>query len=383
MRCSRISAVILAAGTSSRMGTAKQLLRWDDRPLLQHVLDSVRASAAADIVLVLGFEAEAIQREIEPQNVRIAINHNFQQGMGTSLKAGLAAIDSEAEGALIILADQPLVRPATLDRLIAEHRVGKAQIVIPTYRGFRGNPVLLDRSIFPEVMNLGGDIGCRAIFGDHIEGIVKVPVDDVGILLDIDQRSDLDALRASALKGKTLLETAQRGDGQVADSLAAQPELIVVGRDALARGLARLGQILRFIVTVVDPLLATADFPEADRVLHTLDFSLLGTSPDRHVVVASRGACDEEAIEQALDAKSAYVALVANRKRGEEVLHALRGKGIPPQELASVRIPAGLEICADTPEEIALAIMAQIVLERRKRGTTQAGRTHPVRSSAQ
>jgi molybdenum cofactor cytidylyltransferase len=379
MRRSRTSAVILAAGMSSRMGTAKQLLRWDDRPLLQHVLDKVRASSAAEMILVLGFEAEAIQREIEPQNVRIAINPNYQQGMGTSLKAGLAAVDSEAQGALIVLADQPLVRPETLDRLIAEHQAGRAQILIPTYRGFRGNPVLLDRSVFSEVMNLSSDIGCRAIFGDHIDGIVKVPVDDVGILLDLDQRSDLAALRAVAQKEKTLLETGQRGGRQIDDSRAGQPELIVVGRDALARSLARLGQILRFIVTVVDPLLAATDFPEADRVLHALDFSLLGTSSDRHVVVASRGACDEEAIEQALAARSAYIALVANRKRGEEVLHALRGKGIPPEELAGVRVPAGLEICADTPEEIALAIMAQIVLERGKRGATaHRGQPPPI-----
>ena len=101
-------------------------------------------------------------------------------------------------------------------------------------------------------------------------------------------------------------------------------------------------------------------------MLHTLDFSLLGIQPDRHVVVASRGACDEEAIEQALSAKAAYVALVANPKRGEEVLRALRGKGIPPEELARVRVPAGLDIGAATPEEIALAIMAEIIQQRRK-----------------
>ena len=350
------------------MGTVKQLLRLGDRPLLQHVVDHVRACSAAEIVLVLGFEAEAIQREIKLDNVRLIVNSQYRQGMGTSLKSGLAAVDSEAEGALVVLADQPLVRPQTLDRLIAEHQTGKAQIVIPTYRGFRGNPVLVDRSIFPELMGLNGDTGCRAVFGDHIDGIVKVPVDDVGILLDVDERSDLEALptEQGRWQGGALLETAECRGRQVAVPVAAQPELIVVGRDALAMALAGLGQVLRFSVTVVDPLLRTADCAGADRVLHALDFSLLGTRANRHVVVASRGACDEEAIEQALGAKSAYVALVANRKRGEEVLRALRGKGIPPEELARVRVPAGLEIGATTPEEIALAIMAEIIRERRK-----------------
>jgi molybdenum cofactor cytidylyltransferase len=350
------------------MGTAKQLLRFGNRPLLGHVLDSVRASSVTEIVLVLGFEAKAIQREIKLHDVRLVVNSQYRQGMGTSLKSGLAALDPEAEGALVVLSDQPLVRPGTFDRLIAEHQAGKAQIVIPTYRGFRGNPVLLDRSIFPELMALNGDIGCRAVFGDHIDGIVKLPVDDVGILLDVDERKDLEALatRDGAWQQTAPLETAECGGQQVAASAEAQPELIVVGRDALAVALARLGRILRFTVTAVDPLLATADFPAADRVLHALDFSLLGKHRDRYVVVASRGACDEEAIEQALDVKSAYVALVANRKRGEEVLRALRAKDLPPEVLARVRVPAGLEIGAATPEEIALAIMAEIIQQRRK-----------------
>lgn len=303
------------------MGTVKQLLRLDDRPLLQHVLDNVRASGVREIILVLGFAREAIGQEIDMRDARVVVNQDFQQGMGTSLKAGLSAVDAEAEAALIVLADQPLVRPATLDQLIARHQASKAQIVIPTYRGFRGNPVLLDRSVFPEVMALNGDIGCRAIFGNHLQGIVKVPVDDVGILLDLDRQGDFEALRRAgnrAEREKTLLETADLNGRQLVEADKTQPELIIVGRDALAVALAKLGQLLRFTVTVVDPLLAAADLPEADRVLHLLDFSLLGANRDRHVVVASRGTCDEEAIEQALGVNSAYVALVANRKEGRK-----------------------------------------------------------------
>lgn len=351
------------------MGAVKQLLRLDGRPLLQHVLDNVRASAVRDIVLVLGSSAEAIRREIDPQNARVVLNENYQQGMGTSLKAGLSAVDPEAEAALIVLADQPFVRPATLNQLIGEHRRSRAQIVIPTYRGFRGNPVLLDRSVFPEVMALGGDIGCRAIFGDHPQGILKVPVDDIGILLDIDRQGDFEALRRAgdwAEREKVLLETADPKGRQIADRASERPELVIVGRDAMAVALARLAQVLKFTVTLVDPLLAANELPEADRVLHVLDFSVLAANLDRHVVVASRGSCDEEAIEQALHANSAYVALVANRKRGQEVIRGLQLKGIAEEKLAGVRVPAGLEIGAGTPEEIALSIMAEIVSERRK-----------------
>jgi len=367
---SPFTAVILAAGTSTRMGTAKQLLPLDDRPLLQHVLDHVRASAVKEIVLVLGFAAEEIRREIDVQKARVVLNESYRQGMGTSLKAGLSAVDPQSAGALIVLADQPFVQPATLDRLIAEHRRSKAQIVIPTYRGFRGNPVLLDRSVFAEVMALDGDMGCRAIFGDHLDGIVKLPVDDAGILLDIDRQSDFEAVRHAgdrAEREKSLLEIADLYGRLISDTVTERPELVIVGKDAMAVALAKLGRLLRFTVTVVDPLLAADEFPDADRVLHTLDFSVLPANRDRHVVVASRGSCDEDAIEQALEANSAYVALVAKKKRGEEVVRGLRIKGVAAQKLAGVRVPAGLDIGADTPEEIALSIMAEIVAERRKR----------------
>jgi molybdenum cofactor cytidylyltransferase len=351
------------------MGTPKQLLRLDDRPLLQHVLDNVRVSSVMEIVLVLGFAAEAIRRKIDAGNVRVVINENYQQGMGASLKAGLSAVSPQSEAAIVVLADQPFVRPATLDQLVAEHDRCKAQILIPTYRGFRGNPVLLDRSVFPEIMTIQGDMGCRAIFGNHLEGIVKVPVDDVGILLDLDRQSDFEALRHAGYRAEReqiLLEKTDLEGLGLKEAAATQPELIIVGRDEVAVALAKLGKVLRFAVTVVDPLIAHAEIPEADRILRGLDFSMLAPNPDRHVVVASRGTCDEEAIEQALGTNSAHVALLANRKRGDEVLRGLRIKGITAEKLTSVRVPAGLEIGADTPEEIALSIMAQIVSERRK-----------------
>ena len=352
------------------MGVVKQLLPLDGSPLLQHVLNHVYDAAVGEIVLVLGHVAEEINQKLELCGVKVVHNGNYRQGMGTSLRVGVSAVDSRAEAALIILADQPFVRATTLDEIIAEYRRSKAQIVIPTYRGFRGNPVLLDRSVFPEVMALDGDIGCRAIFGDHLEGIVKVPVDDVGILLDIDRQDDFEALRRTGSRAeieKKLLEAIDLQGRQLAEAAPARPQLVIVGRDAMAVALAKLGRLLRFTVTVVDPLLSPGELQEADQILHVLDFSQLAPSSDRHVVVASRGTCDEEAIEQALHTNSAYVALVASRKRGEEVLRALRMKQIAAESLASVRVPAGLEIGASTPEEIALSIMAQIVADRSKR----------------
>lgn len=365
---SRISAVILAAGTSTRMGSVKQLLRLDGRPLLEHVLDHVCDSGVSEVTLVLGHAAQAIRAAVDLGRVKVVINENYGSGMGSSLKAGLAAVAPRAEAAIIVLADQPFVRPATLDQLMAEYSRTHARIVIPTYRGFRGNPVLLDRTLFPQVMGLSGDIGCRAIFGDHVEAIVKLPVEDVGILLDVDQQTDYEKLQSPEGRAQTLLESADLEGRQPGgrESGPPRPELLIVGRDATALALAKLARFLGFTVTLVDPLLSLSDVAEADRILHVLDFSLLPPSADRHVVVASRGACDEEAIEQALGANSSYVGLLAQRKRGEEVLGSLRRKGIGPEQLAGVRVPAGLGIGAGSSEEIALSIMAEIVRERRK-----------------
>jgi len=364
------SAVVLAAGSSTRMGTVKQLLPLGGRPLLQHVLDNVRESAVGEIILVLGHAADAIRQKVELRDVKVVLNGNYRQGMGSSLRLGLSTVDSRSEAALIVLADQPFVRAATFDRLFTEHTRTKAQIVIPTYRGFRGNPVLLDRSVFSEVMGLTGDIGCRAIFGDHLEGIGKLSVDDPGILLDLDQRSDYEKHCSNATVAQPLVQSAgleqRRGEGQ-AEPFSGRAEVVIVGKDAMAMSLTRLARLLKFSVTLVDPFATIADSPDADRVLHVLDFSLLGPSSDRQVVIASRGACDEEAIEQAVSVNSAYIALVANRRRGEEVLRSLAIQGTSRDALAGVRIPAGLEIGANTPEEVALSILAEIVAERHKR----------------
>lgn len=198
---SRVGAVILAAGMSLRMGEAKQLLQLGGKTLLDHTLENVRGAGVDEIVLVLGFAAEEIARTFSAGatgGLKVAINPAYRDGMASSLRAGLAALSPEIQGALIVLADQPFVRSSTLHRIIEQYRQSKAGIVIPVYKGSRGNPVLLDRSVFPEAIALSGDVGCRAIFDSHLEAIIKVPVQDPGILLDIDSREDLKRMQALA-----------------------------------------------------------------------------------------------------------------------------------------------------------------------------------------
>ena len=376
----RIGAVILAAGMSSRMGETKQLIRLGENTLLEQVMEIVRSSRVDEIVLVLGHQAETIKKRVGIKNLKVVINESYQQGMGTSLRTGLAALSSGTNAALIVLADQPFVRAETLDRLIDQYEQSGAQIAIPIYKGFRGNPVLLGRSVFPEVMALAGDIGCRAIFGNHVEGIVKVLVDDIGILLDLDTKGDVEKLREfrqgaadeSVLVGAADLEGREISNPE---NSRQDRELVIVGSEPVGIALAKLAKILGFTVTVVDPFLKASDWASVDRSLNSLDFSLLPAAAGRYVVVASRGRFDEEAVEQALQANSAYIALVANKKRAQEIRRSLESKGEPLEKLAKLHAPAGLSIGGESPEEIALSILGEIVSEIRRGSGTKSAAT--------
>jgi len=380
---SRVGAVILAAGKSTRMGEAKQVLRLGEITMLEQTLENVRGAGLDEMVLVLGSSAEAIRQQLPisaSADLNVVVNQRYDQGMASSLRAGLSALDGRMDAALIVLADQPFIRSETFARVVDEYRHSDAQIVIPLYKGFRGNPVLLDRSVFAEVMALEGDIGCRAIFGSHLEGIVKVEVDDAGILLDIDNKDDYERLRRfgqsksedEEQEDAALIEAATREapdtpgmEASRTEEASHRDELIVAGWGPVARALVKLGQLLNFTVTVVDPLVQFHDLPSGARLLNTLDFFLLREASERYVVVASRGKFDEEAVEQALHARSAYVGLMASDKRGREIRSSLERKGEPADKLAAVRVPAGLDIGAQTPEEIALSIMAEIISQRR------------------
>lgn len=189
-----VAAVILAAGVASRMGEAKQWLLWDGVPLLARVLRAVDASSVAESVLVLGFAAErAGELALAPMSrLKVVVNSRYREGMASSLQTGLAALNRQTEAALIVLADQPLVQAETLDQIAGEFRRSGRQIVIPVYKGTRGNPVLIGRRLFPEIMALTGDTGARAIFSQHRDEIIRLQVEDAGVVLDVDSRCDFE-----------------------------------------------------------------------------------------------------------------------------------------------------------------------------------------------
>lgn len=193
--------VILAAGSSSRLGRPKQLLPLgpDRRPLLAHTLENAGRSALDGIIVVLGHEADAIRKRIDfagARDTRVVINERYRQGQSTSLRAGLAALPPAASAVLFMLGDQPLVTPAILDAIVAAYRRHRAPIVMPSYDGRRGNPVLFDRALWPAIAAITGDQGARGILRDHQDDVLEVPISGAGYTDDIDTIADYERLRA-------------------------------------------------------------------------------------------------------------------------------------------------------------------------------------------
>ena len=357
---SSVSAIVLAAGLSSRMGKLKQLAKIGDQTLLETTLFTVYRSRVRETILVLGYQADTISKRVSiPVTTKLVLNEAYEKGMSTSIRAGLQAVSPDSSAALIVLADQPFIKASIIDRLIEEYETSGSAIVLPVYKGFRGNPVLIDRSLFPEMMQITGDIGCRSLFGLHGDQVRKVAVEDIGVLIDIDSAEDLSRLESnsgSEVPSQDILKNLE-----VEDRSVETKHLLIVGQDALASALATLGGLMRFRVTVVDPLITTKDFPEADQILNELDLSKAGVTEFTSIVVASRGKFDEEALQQAVRTGAPYIALVGSKKRGGEVIQRLRNNQVPEESLKRIRCPAGLEIHASSPEEIALSVMAEII----------------------
>jgi molybdenum cofactor cytidylyltransferase len=188
-----VSAVVLAAGGARRLGRLKQLLPWGGQTMIEHVVDTVLASAVDEVVVVLGCQAEAVQQALAGRPVRGVVNTAWEEGLATSLRAGLAAVSPQAEAVLFVLADQPRLTSPTINRLLTHYRATRCPIVVPVYRGRRGNPVLFARPLFPELLALQGDVGGRVLLEKQRAGIAEVDVGSEEIFVDIDTLVDYEA----------------------------------------------------------------------------------------------------------------------------------------------------------------------------------------------
>lgn len=188
-----ITALILAAGRGSRMGGGKLLLPLRGTPVLRHVVDSVAAMAARPrIFVVTGHESEPVRGALESvPGITFVDNPHWERGQSTSLRAGIDAISEQAEtSVMVLLGDQPLVRTDTLERLAEAHSARLPSATAPEYQGRRGNPVILSPCLLPEIRRLEGDTGARGILARLGDQLLMLPVDDPGVVMDIDTPDD-------------------------------------------------------------------------------------------------------------------------------------------------------------------------------------------------
>jgi molybdenum cofactor cytidylyltransferase len=181
-----ISAILLAAGESNRMGQPKQLMPFDQITIVERTIDNLLNSAVSETIVVLGYKDEEIRKTIASKPIKIAINPDYQQGMSTSIIAGLKQVDKKARAVIIALGDQPFVNSQTITSLVEAFIANNRGILIPVYQGRRGNPVIFAIKYKNELLNLKGDVGGREIIKRHPDDVLEVAVNCEGVLLDID-----------------------------------------------------------------------------------------------------------------------------------------------------------------------------------------------------
>jgi molybdenum cofactor cytidylyltransferase len=194
-----IAALVLAAGRSTRMGGPNKLLEEiNGKALVRHVAEHVLASRAKPVIVVTGHQKERVERALAGLPVTFVHNPDFATGLSTSLKAGIAAVPAEADGAIVCLGDMPQVSATLIDRLIGAFEPERgALVVIPTIEGKRGNPVLWARRFFADLAAVEGDVGARHLIGGYAEAVVEVALDDAAALTDVDTPEALIAVRAA------------------------------------------------------------------------------------------------------------------------------------------------------------------------------------------
>jgi len=181
-----VSAILLAAGKSSRMGKLKQLMPLGESTMLEQTLDNLLGSKAAEVIVVLGYKAEEVMKRLSGKPIKVVVNPLYRKGMSTSIAAGLKFVDSQSQAVMLTLGDQPYVDSPTINRLIDAFSSDKKGIVIPTHQGQRGHPLIFARKYQAPLYDLSGDIGGREIIKQHPEDVLEVPVDCEGIVIDID-----------------------------------------------------------------------------------------------------------------------------------------------------------------------------------------------------
>jgi len=186
-----ITALILAAGQSKRMGQPKMLLPWGTETVLSHVITVFRKAGLEDILVLTGGAREQVENEIAYLNIRTIFNEQFTQGeMLSSIQCGIRSLTHKTQAILIGLGDQPQVQARSVRMVCDAYRESNSKIVVPSYNMRRGHPWLIERSLLHDLMILESPQAPRDFLNAHRKKIQYVNVDDPGILADLDTPED-------------------------------------------------------------------------------------------------------------------------------------------------------------------------------------------------
>ena len=186
-----ISAILLGAGESKRMGFDKLSLLWGRKSIFEHCFETLLQSEVQELVVVLGARNnKKIKKLCLGRKIKIVINPRSKMGMSTSIRRGLQAIHPSSHGILVALGDQPFLKTRTINALIRAFVQGKGGIIIPSFRGRRGHPVIFHKKYKKELLNLKGDVGGRSIIERHPEDVRVVQLKSEGVVMDVDTWQD-------------------------------------------------------------------------------------------------------------------------------------------------------------------------------------------------
>jgi molybdenum cofactor cytidylyltransferase len=192
-----ISGILLAAGESKRMqGAFKPLLKWGKRTVIGECIHQMRNSRLAEIFVVLGHRELEVRQSLAGSGVQYAINKNYQKGMLTSVKTGLSMLSPNEDAVLIALVDQPMIKSGLINKLILAFEEGEKGIVLPTYQGRHGHPIIISTGYVDDIMQLNDNTegGLRDLINAQRGDWLEVPVDTPDVIEDIDSPEDYQRL---------------------------------------------------------------------------------------------------------------------------------------------------------------------------------------------
>ena len=188
-----ITAIVLAAGASRRFGAQKLLAELHGKPVIRWTVEHMCDTEVDDVIVVLGRERERVRQALDGLDVRFVVNEQFADGLSASLRTGVHALTADARATIIALGDQPTVGCSVVDSLIDLYRRSGKPIVVPDYRGVRGNPVLFDATLFSELGSVRGDFGAREVIGRDPTRVAKVEL-ECEAPEDVDTEEELERL---------------------------------------------------------------------------------------------------------------------------------------------------------------------------------------------